>query len=360
MTIGHNPFPSNLGLASHIVLNSVTTRAYTQTKSNTGKGYMNNNNNNNNSLVNNNTMNFGYISSGISSYTRNSNSESQMRGAIVEVDELSITTKKVNQAVIHTIQTEWTRYKFLDMYLYDRLFFAEKPFTTSILRNLRASMEMELYEIYKKNNNNCNIYSSSNNNVNKSSNLIDAINVSRIKTNNNNKNNNNNSSSSSSNTGIYNQKSEFKFGLPYGVHHINPTFLTTQLSMEDSSLRNFIMSNIENLKKIQNAATAAAAKDARNIDIEVDGMKEMKNSDPSKVLAFTNKLDDETKRIIDQQQVVQHLYECRIASLERYIAFCVMFHAMAKRSSRPWLSPSWDIARSQSNLRVATTGKDLC
>jgi len=146
----------------------------------------------------------------------------------------------------------------------------------------------------------------------------------------------------------------FKFGLPYGVHHINPTFLTTQLSMEDSSLRNFIMSNIENLKKIQNAASTTAAGD------EVDRMKEMKNSDPSKVLAFSNKLDDETKRIIDQQQVVQHLYECRIASLERYIAFCVMFHAMAKRSSRPWLSPSWDIARSQSNLRVATTGKELC
>jgi hypothetical protein len=128
--------------------------------------------------------------------------------------------------------------------------------------------------------------------------------------------------------------------------------------MEDSSLRNFIMSNIENLKKIQNTASSTTTT-ASTAD-EVDRMKEMKNSDPSKVLAFSNKLDDETKRIIDQQQVVQHLYECRIASLERYIAFCVMFHAMAKRSSHPWLSPSWDIARSQSNLRVATTGKELC
>ena len=49
VTIGHNPFPSNLGLASHIVLNSVTTRAYTQTKSNYKGGgeYINRNNNNN-------------------------------------------------------------------------------------------------------------------------------------------------------------------------------------------------------------------------------------------------------------------------------------------------------------------------
>jgi hypothetical protein len=359
VTIGHNPFPSNLGLASHIVLNSVTTRAYTQTKSNYKGGgeYINRNNNNN-------MMSLGYLSSGISTYARNStsNSETQIRSGVVIIeDELSITRKKVNQAVIHTIQTEWTRYKFLDMYLYNRLFFAEKPFTTSILRNLRASMEMELYEIYKKKNNyndnnyNHNKNKSNNsklkNNSNSNSNPIDDINVARIKTN---SKNNKKKFNNDNGTGIYNQKSDFKFGLPYGVHHINPTFLTTQLSMEDSSLRNFIMSNIENLKKIQNAASTTAAGD------EVDKMKEMKNSDPSKVLAFSNKLDDETKRIIDQQQVVQHLYECRIASLERYIAFCVMFHAMAKRSSRPWLSPSWDIARSQSNLRVATTGKELC
>jgi len=306
-------------------------------------------------------MSLGYLSSGISTYARNStsNSETQIRsGAFVIEDDSSITRKKVNQAVIHTIQTEWTRYKFLDMYLYNRLFFAEKPFTTSILRNLRASMEMELYEIYKKkyNNNDYNYNHNKNksnnsklkNNSNSNSNPIDDINVARIKTN---SKNNKKKFNNDNGTGIYNQKSEFKFGLPYGVHHINPNFLTTQLSMEDSSLRNFIMSNNENLKKIQNAATAAD---------EVDRLKEMKNSDPSKVLAFLNKLDDETKHIIDQQQVVQHLYECRIASLERYIAFCVMFHAMAKRSSRPWLSPSWDIARSQSNLRVATTGKELC
>ena len=38
------------------------------------------------------------------------------------------------------------------------------------------------------------------------------------------------------------------------------------------------------------------------------------------------------------------------------MGFCVMFHAMAVESKAPWLQLPWDIARSQSNLRVATTG----
>ena len=84
-----------------------------------------------------------------------------------------------------------------------------------------------------------------------------------------------------------------------------------------------------------------------------------KSSDPALVLAFSAKLDDSTKKVIDRQVYVQQLYECRIAALERYLAFCVMFHAMAEHSSRPWLSKPWNISRSQSNLRVATTGEYL-
>ena len=34
-----------------------------------------------------------------------------------------------------------------------------------------------------------------------------------------------------------------------------------------------------------------------------------------------------------------------------------MFHAMAEASRSPWFHLPWDIARSQSNLRVSTTGK---
>ena len=33
----------------------------------------------------------------------------------------------------------------------------------------------------------------------------------------------------------------------------------------------------------------------------------------------------------------------------------IVFHEMADHCSTPWLLPKWDISRSQSNLRVATT-----
>ena len=79
------------------------------------------------------------------------------------------------------------------------------------------------------------------------------------------------------------------------------------------------------------------------------------SSDPSDRLAFSSRLDTIASNVVNSQMVVQHFYETRIASLERYISFCVMFHAMAKSSSTPWLCSGWNIARSLSNLRVATT-----
>ena len=85
--------------------------------------------------------------------------------------------------------------------------------------------------------------------------------------------------------------------------------------------------------------------------LDVDSMC----SDPSDRVAFSSRLDTLVSSVVDNQMVVQHFYETRIAALERYISFCVMFHAMAKTSSTPWLCGGWDIARSQSNLRVATT-----
>ena len=60
--------------------------------------------------------------------------------------------------------------------------------------------------------------------------------------------------------------------------------------------------------------------------------------------------------LLQLQRPLQQLYEGRVAALERYISFCVMFHAMAKQCSSPWFRPPWDVARSQSNLRIATTG----
>ncbi len=48
----------------------------------------------------------------------------------------------------------------------------------------------------------------------------------------------------------------------------------------------------------------------------------------------------------------------RYASLERYLAFLVMFHAMAARVAN-WFPLNFDLARSQSQLRVATTAAPI-
>lgn len=84
-----------------------------------------------------------------------------------------------------------------------------------------------------------------------------------------------------------------------------------------------------------------------------------KSNDPAVRTAFAGRLDGAAQSVQDFQQVVQQFYECRVASLERYTAFCVMFHAMAAYSSKPWLRKEWDMARSQSNLRVATTASPI-
>jgi hypothetical protein len=133
--------------------------------------------------------------------------------------------------------------------------------------------------------------------------------------------------------------------LPYGVHHIDPALLASAKSSADSSFVNFVLNNTNILRKMK------GLKQGKDL-----GVTRNKSSDPAVVLAFTAKLDEQTKQIIDRQVFVQQLYECRIASLERYMAFCVMFHAMAVSSSRPWLCSPWNISRSQSCLRVATTG----
>lgn len=61
----------------------------------------------------------------------------------------------------------------------------------------------------------------------------------------------------------------------------------------------------------------------------------------------------------DSQVVIQQFCESRISAIERYVAFCVMFHAMAAASCRPLFRRGWDVARSQSNLRVATTASPV-
>jgi hypothetical protein len=136
--------------------------------------------------------------------------------------------------------------------------------------------------------------------------------------------------------------------LPFGTHHITRSIQVKDaagyLTEEAGMLAEFVMNSLPLLKA--NALKQAA---------DIEGKKETSN-DPAVLLAFASKLDSATCAIQDRQVIVQQFYECRIASLERYIGFCVMFHAMAASNRNPWLQVPWDMARSQSNLRVATTG----
>merc|ERR1711965_1199701 len=67
---------------------------------------------------------------------------------------------------------------------------------------------------------------------------------------------------------------------------------------------------------------------------------------------------------MEKQGQMQEIYEGRIASLERFVAFLVMFHAMAKSVQDFWPRVSfgllgYDMSRSQSIMRIATTASPV-
>jgi len=76
----------------------------------------------------------------------------------------------------------------------------------------------------------------------------------------------------------------------------------------------------------------------------------------SKFANVIEEVDIASHALLAAEAPMKDVYEGRFASLERYIAFLVMFHAMALRVSfTSWPLPPWDISRSQSILRVAST-----
>lgn len=174
------------------------------------------------------------------------------------------------------------RKKFVDEYIYERLYLAAKPFTGSILRYLSL------------------IYS-----------------------------------------GGKASREQIE-ELPYGVQHIDPTVRA------GNAFCDFVLN-----------AKESGMLTKKKLEGGVDQKQVDKSCDPAVRTAFAGRLDGAAQQVQDFQQVVQQFYECRVASLERYTAFCVMFHAMAEACCKPWLVKEWDMARSQSNLRVATTASPI-
>lgn len=71
-------------------------------------------------------------------------------------------------------------------------------------------------------------------------------------------------------------------------------------------------------------------------------------------------IDVASAAVLALEAPLKDLLEGRFASLERYIAFLVLFHAMATRvASSSWPLPPWDTSRSQSILCVASTAAPI-
>jgi hypothetical protein len=71
---------------------------------------------------------------------------------------------------------------------------------------------------------------------------------------------------------------------------------------------------------------------------------------------FQSNLDARTGRFLGRFQLSQRLLEARFNSLERFVSFCVMFHASAECVNHDlWGLWRWDISRSQSHMRINTT-----
>ena len=165
-----------------------------------------------------------------------------------------------------------------------------------------------------------------------------------------------------------------------GVHHIDPAIAKLNLFEElvISAMKNKKAIKRASLKSLQgpddaNLISAAVAlkkrpsvfssftsiKSRNHSTAASKEIKKTKSDNPFDRLSFMSLLDSRTLDVLDSQVYVQQFYECRIASLERYLSFCVIFHAMAKSCCNPLLCHGWDIARSQSNLRVATTASPV-
>lgn len=82
------------------------------------------------------------------------------------------------------------------------------------------------------------------------------------------------------------------------------------------------------------------------------------------VAAFSNGRVAQLEQLLEAQRLLSILYETRLASLERLLAFMVTFHTMGKAVQDFWPRVSlgilgYNMARSQSMMRIATTASPV-
>jgi len=74
--------------------------------------------------------------------------------------------------------------------------------------------------------------------------------------------------------------------------------------------------------------------------------------------------NDSSIQLMEKQTLPQRMYETRMASLQRCVAFMVLFHEMGRRVQRFWPAVSfgrlrYDMDRTQSIMRIATTASPV-
>lgn len=80
--------------------------------------------------------------------------------------------------------------------------------------------------------------------------------------------------------------------------------------------------------------------------------------------AGKNKVQDMDMVLAQSQHLVQELYESRVASMQRFVAMCVLFHHMSKRVERFFAKISFGywayrMDRTHSIVRIATTASPV-
>lgn len=298
----------------------------------------------------------------------------------------------LGDSATHIVLPSNTRKKFVDEYLYERLFLAVKPFPGAILRRLSTDYQNQTHDV------SVSVHVPEATECTKTDATLTAnplavkngVPCGRVPT----------------------QTPSESIVLPYGVHFINPLLGQGGLLFPD-----FVMSFRDILSRKHSGHDETTNNDRHGDHLAVTNGKEKSNegnavvkpfnrqtysgkspvldtnssivekqiamsNNPGVRVAFTHKLDSDTQAIQDSQFVVQCFYENRVAAVERYISFCIMFHSMAHHTRLvssyypAWLNwirltisggssaskgeHLWDITRSQSNLRIATTGKFQC
>lgn len=136
----------------------------------------------------------------------------------------------------------------------------------------------------------------------------------------------------------------------YGMHFAESFMIDETLDLEAQLPNIPFPLNVHSYHSLSGISSKSAIKRTPK------SKKQENRDDPAIRMAFSSRLDAAAREIETMNTKLHQFYECRVASLERFVAFCVMFHSLAIHCNRPWFCFGWNIARSQSNLRVATTG----